>query len=86
MHAWQFHRVTAREYKEEFQLPFKKGLLPEELKKIKREHVFQNETVKNLEKGASKRYKKGEERVYAGVLRRAELGQTKQPRINQPRK
>jgi len=80
MHAYQAHGVTAHEYKEAFNIPYGVGLLPEELKKIKRDHVFDNGTVENLTKyGVPTRIKKGEPRRFDGVLRRYELGQTKRP-------
>ncbi len=75
MHAYQRHRITAHEYKEHFEIPFGKGLLPTYLKEIKRDHVFKNGTVNNLPKGKAKRFKKGEARVYDGVKRRLELKQ-----------
>lgn len=75
MHAYQKHGVSARDYKEAFELPFGKGLLPEYLKEIKREAVFSNGTVKNLKKGSFKRFKKGEDRTRDGVRRRLELKQ-----------
>lgn len=77
MHAYQKHGVTAHDYKEAYRLPYGKGLLPEELKIIKREYVFTNKTVNNLSKGKTQRFKKGEERVYDGLQRRKELGQIK---------
>jgi len=75
MHAYQKHGITAHEYKEAYALPFGKGLLPEYLKEIKRDYVFQNHTVDNLKAGAHMRLKKGEERTYRGVERRLELKQ-----------
>ena len=82
MHAYQKHNVSAREYKEAYNLPYGKGLLSPELKEIKREYVFANGTVENLKKGARTRIQKGEERRFDGVKRRAELGQTKQPHLS----
>lgn len=81
MHAYQKHRVTAYEYKEAFDLPFGKGLLPTSLKEIKRDHVFDNHTVDNLKKGKGMRFHKGEERVFEGVKRRLHIGQISRLRI-----
>ena len=83
MHAYQKHGISAHDYKDAFNLPYGKGLLSPELKEIKREHVFANGTVKNLlrPKSVRSRFKKGEQRVYDGVLRKAELGLTKQPNV-----
>jgi len=69
--------VTAHEYKEAFDIPFSKGLLPEELKEIKRDHVIENGTIENLKKGAHQRFKKGEDRCLDGHRRRVLLGQVK---------
>lgn len=40
-----------------------KGRIPPRLKRIKREHVFENQTVKNLENGAHMRYVPGDTRA-----------------------
>ena len=81
MHAWQKHRISARDYKKTFSLPYGKGLLPEDLKEVKKDYVFDNGTVKNLKKGVHTRYKKGDARRLEGVKRRLELGQIKKLRI-----
>lgn len=77
MHAYQKHGVTAREYKQEFELPFGKGLLPQYLKERKREAVITNGTINNLPKGSGRRFTKGEDRCYDGLRRRQELNQIK---------
>lgn len=51
------------DYKSEFGLDQGKGILPDDLKEIKKNHVFENGTVKNLEKGKETRFKKGDENI-----------------------
>lgn len=62
-HAWQRHKIYEREYKEIAGLDHKKGILPDYLKEIKKEHVFQNGTVKNLKKGKKTRFKPNDPRA-----------------------
>ena len=62
-HAAHRHGVSHKEYKKLIGADLGKGRLPEKLKKIKRKHVFDNGTVKNLEKGASCRYKPNDPRA-----------------------
>ena len=52
--------MTAREYKEYFDLEVKKGMLSEELREIKAEHVRANGTIENLKKGKVNWFKKGQ--------------------------
>lgn len=77
MHSYQKHNVTAREYKETFNIAYQKGLIPEELKIIKRDHVFHNKTVNNLNSGAETRFTPGEDRCYDGLIKRKSLHQIK---------
>lgn len=63
-HVYLTHKIKARTYREEMNLPVKKGMLPEKYRKIKAELAIQSEsTQKNLEKGKKFRYKKGDERA-----------------------
>lgn len=62
-HAWQVHGIHHVEYKQMEGLDISKGLIPKELKEIKKEHVFENGTVDNLKKGAKRRYVKGDKRA-----------------------
>ena len=64
-HAWQVHELGEAEYKKMAGIDHGKGLIPEELKALKREHVFENGTVDNLKKGAKRRYVKGDTRAGA---------------------
>jgi hypothetical protein len=60
-HVYQVHKMTGREYREYFRLEVKKGVVPEWYRKLKGEQAIDNETYKNLEKGAGFRFKKGQE-------------------------
>jgi hypothetical protein len=62
-HVYQVHGMTAREYKEYFDLEVKRGLIPEDYRQIKKEAFWNNPTLKNLEEGKKFWYKKGQEGV-----------------------
>ncbi len=62
-HAVQKHGLSEHEYKRMIGADVSKGRLPEQTKRIKRAHVFENGTVENLKKGAHKRYVKGDQRA-----------------------
>ena len=70
-HIWHGHKITAREYKGEFELPFKMALISDTLRDKKR-IAFQKhreKCLKNLLKGGKKyRFKKG----HSGVRRISE--------------
>ena len=59
-HVWQTHGCTMADYKLEFGLDQGRGILPDDLKEIKKNHVFENGTVKNLKKGKKFWFKKGD--------------------------
>ena len=59
MHIYQTHKMTTKEYKKEFGLDTKKGILPEDLRKLKAKKVFENKTIENLKKGRKFWFKKG---------------------------
>lgn len=61
-HIVQRHKMTAREYREEFDLPVKRGILPEWFRKLKGEQAIQNKTFLNLKKGTKFWFKKGDSR------------------------
>lgn len=62
-HAVQFHHYEkAKDYYDEFGLTRKEGT-SKEYAEVMRKKVFENGTVNNLKKGASKRFKKGDERI-----------------------
>lgn len=62
-HVIQTHKEALIEYKDGFKIPRGHGIIPEWLKSIKHDAVFENETVKNLTKGAKMRYFKGDPRA-----------------------
>ena len=58
-HAQQTHGVTAREYKEEFGLDVKKGILTRADREHMEEKTRSNGTIKNLKAGEEFRFEKG---------------------------
>lgn len=62
-HIWQAHHMTAREYREHFNLEVKRGLLSESERVKLRENVFANGTVNNLKAGAKHRFVSGDKRA-----------------------
>lgn len=70
-HVLQAHGVTAREYKENFDLEVKRGIVPKWYREMKGEQTIENETYKNLEAGAKYRFKKGQKGV--GVYKRSPI-------------
>jgi len=70
-HVHQVHGMTGREYREYFKLEVKRGVVPDWYRKLKGEQAIDNETYKNLIKGAKFRFKKGQEGV--GVYKRSPI-------------
>lgn len=68
-HIYQVHKMTARDYREMVGFDVKRGQLPKDLRQLKKEHVFENKTVKNLKAGKRFRFKKGQEGV--GIYQRS---------------
>jgi hypothetical protein len=62
-HSWQIHHIEEHEYKEMFDLPFKRGIIPEWHRKILAERVIEDGTIENLKKGANRRYTKNDPRA-----------------------
>jgi predicted nucleic acid-binding Zn ribbon protein len=62
-HIIQQHGLTAREYRELYNLPVKRGITTPEYRKFKGEQTKENGTFKNLRAGKKYRYKKGDERA-----------------------
>lgn len=69
-HIIQIHKITAREYREEYGFDVKRGQLPEDLRELKKKQVFENGTVENLKKGKINWFKKGQKGV--GIYKRSE--------------
>lgn len=59
-HIVQRHGMTAREYREHFDLEVKRGLLPPDLREYKGQQALENGTVENLKKGRKFWFKKGD--------------------------
>lgn len=56
-HVVQVHNYkTARDYRIKHGLNVKKGMLPKDLEALKREHVMNNGTLHNLDRGADYRF------------------------------
>jgi hypothetical protein len=70
-HVYQVHGMTGREYREYFELEVKRGVVPDWYRKVKGDQAIDNETYKNLVKGAKFRFKKGQEGV--GVYKRSPI-------------
>ena len=70
-HVVNVHHITAREYREQFELEVKRGTVPEWYREKKGKQALDNETYKNLEAGAKYRFKKGQEGV--GVYKRSPI-------------
>lgn len=62
-HMWQIHKMSAREYREMAGFDVKRGQLPDDLRQLKAEQVFENKTVNNLKVGKKFWFKKGQEGV-----------------------
>jgi hypothetical protein len=63
--------MTGREYREYFELEVKRGVVPEWYRKLKGDQAIDNETYKNLEKGARFRFKKGQKGI--GTYKRSPI-------------
>lgn len=62
-HVVQAHGLTARQYRELFDLEVKRGMLPPDLRELKASQAMSNGTVDNLKKGAKYRFVKGDTRA-----------------------
>ena len=63
-HVQQAHGLTSREYKEEFGLDVKRGILTEADRKHMEEKTRENGTINNLKGGEVNWFKKGETHSY----------------------
>ena len=68
-HICQVHKMTARDYRAMVGFDVKRGQLPDDLRQLYREQVFENKTVKNLKAGRRFWFVKGDPR--AGIYRRS---------------
>lgn len=63
-HIFQYHQIIAKEYKKYFDLPFKRGIIPEWYRVKKAKIAIENGTAANLPNvGKHTRYKKNDERA-----------------------
>jgi hypothetical protein len=69
-HIWGEHRITAREYREEYGFDVKRGQLPNDLRELYGQQAIVCGGVKNLKIGAKFRFKKGEKGI--GIYNRSE--------------
>ena len=60
-HVYHVHGMTGRQYREYFELEVKRGVVPAWYRKLKGDIAMDNETYKNLVKGAKFRFKKGQD-------------------------
>jgi predicted transcriptional regulator len=67
-HVYYEHGLTAREYREQYNLPVKRGVVPRWYREQKGNQALENKTYKNLESGKRYRYKKGDKRAKVRVL------------------
>lgn len=70
-HVVQRHQMTAREYREHFDLEVKKGLTPEWFHRLKGDIAIKNETFRNLISGKKFWFKKGS--TTAGRYKRSHI-------------
>lgn len=62
-HIWHRHKILAKEYKEEFGLPYREALISEDIyhKKVDKFNEAREKYLKNLTKGGNKyQFKKGQ--------------------------
>lgn len=59
-HTVQIHKITGREYREQFNLEVKRGIVPDWYRKEKGDQALENGTFNNLKNGAKFRWKKGD--------------------------
>ena len=62
-HVWRAHKIKARDYRKMFGLDIKRGLLPQDLRLLYSEQVFENGTINNLKNGKKFRFVKGDPRA-----------------------
>ena len=74
-HIVQTHKMTCREYRQEYGLEVKRGITPSWYRKLKGDQALTNGTYKNLQAGAKHRFKKGDAK--AGRYERSPITKAK---------
>ena len=62
-HIVQRHKMTAREYREQFNLPVIRGIVPRWYRELKGNQALKNKTFLNLKAGQKYQYRKGDKRA-----------------------
>lgn len=70
-HIYSTHHITCREYREEFELEVKRGLLPPEYRKFKEIQCKENGTIDNLKIGKKYWFKEGQQGI--GIYKRSPI-------------
>lgn len=70
-HIYLTHKLTARQYREEFELEVKRGITTPEYRKLKGDLALENKTYENLKAGAVYRFKKGQQGI--GTYKRSPI-------------
>jgi predicted transcriptional regulator len=70
-HIVQIHKITAREYREQFKLEVKRGIVPTWYREKKAQITKENRTYRNLETGKKFRFIKGQKGP--GIYKRSEI-------------
>lgn len=76
-HVKQTHGETAREYKKEFDLPVKSGVIPDWYKELKGQQALENDTYLNLKAGKKFWFKKGDPKAKVVTGRKGREGNKK---------
>lgn len=76
-HITQRHGMTAREYREEYELPVKRGIIPLWFKKMKGDQAKENGTVNNLKKGKKFWYRDGDSRARINTFFKSRYAEVK---------
>lgn len=73
-HIRMRHGMTCREYREEYNLPVKRGILTDTDRKKLASNCKKNGTIENLKKGAAFRYQKGDKRTKVNTYYKGKAG------------
>jgi len=82
-HIFSKHNLTAREYREEYDYPVKRGIVPSWYRQKKGNLAIKNKTYKNLEAGKKYRYKKGDIKAKRNTFWKGRLGSGRQALVKE---